>query len=317
MVDSITIWLSNEHYSQQQLDNLIHSLKAKRSITNSETGEVRLNGKYNGFRVWILNNAVKFVGSLSTYYYGNNAIDLTLENLERALDKLKRECPVPILRGDLWRLDIAECIQLSQPFSAYANSLLESPGYDMGRSINSVRYTKRNLVFTIYNKTNDAMEVPAYKKLLEDGKAACVLRIELRFMKLVRQQVMPNQKCLKVVQLYSCNLKAKLANAWMSHYAAISKRAVFKAAKLPSGKKDTLTFFTAYGLYAYGYDRAMKFIDDSALLRGWKPNRKSETKNACKKLCKSPDYTQTTEPIRELSAKIERSEIKKASAARL
>src|SRR5690606_13643925 len=133
-------------------------------------------------------------GSLPKFYYGDNVRSITPDKLNDVLLQLNDELGIPILKGDLTRIDVAESFPVKGSLLNYTNCLIETPNYYSSRDVHGIRYSKNNIVLAFYDKSSESIKSGEYYHYTEK-----VLRIELRLTSHLRRTLYPKSENLKAV----------------------------------------------------------------------------------------------------------------------
>lgn len=166
-IDTLQIRLLTSLVKPHQFDHLSNILKLDKEVIYKATGYASIVANYKNLKITINEKNIHVNGSLPKFYFGNNVQTFSSEQqVNDALKQLSTELGIPILKGDIVRVDVAISIPLNSNIAFYMKSLKETPGYgyayNEGRYINK-KYKKGNLVLAFYDKTLDATQ---YKSLL-------------------------------------------------------------------------------------------------------------------------------------------------------
>ena len=302
LIDSVHIRIHKSLISDQQLGKLLNTIDITHSFESHEYGNVCKKGRHKNFQVAINMNTVCVNGSLPKFYSGSNIENITFDEVTEALKQLAFELGIPVLRGDIARLDIAQCIPLENDLRYYFKDLLDTPDYERDRSTNGVRYTKSNLVLAFYNKNDDVIMNPdAFLKYRDQH----LMRIELRIMDRVRRTLMKNSKKLMAVQLFSSTFQNKLTEYWWKHYTAILKRRVILEHGDMKGWKDSKQYLMATALHQLTMTSWFDLVEIFASENNWESKVKSDVKASSRKVWENNKITTPNQYIRELEEKIE------------
>ena len=108
MIDSPYIRIDKSLISQSNLKKLVSKVDLTKESINHETGNKSIYGNYKNFKIAVNNKSVCVNGSLPKFVLGNNVESLSVSETSTALIELSNELSIPILKGDLTRIDIAE-----------------------------------------------------------------------------------------------------------------------------------------------------------------------------------------------------------------
>jgi hypothetical protein len=227
MIDSIHIRLHKAQLSQQQLNRVISITKPIKMVATTD-GEVRDIRGYKNFHVTVNPTTVTVHGSLTKFVLGHNIYNISYEQTRTALYQLQDELGIPILRGELARIDIGECFlfNINNPVHFF-NGLLDTPDYERStgeKLSHCVKYKQDNVLLTFYNKTHEAVMTP--RVAVPSGHI--VIRVELRIMKNVRRTLINRSPRFAVAYLLSYSFYRRLAQLWCKHYDNIIKRRIMK-----------------------------------------------------------------------------------------
>lgn len=295
MICSFDFCLSSRFYTEEQKTNLIDNVieNVKRSVnSNGELTEIR--GNIDNYRVTILPEKMFFNGSLSKSYLGSNVVELSRDDIPKALKNLKRRTQMPIQFADVIRIDLAVNVFLQNKYKTYLPYFGESYGYIKGRDqYGGLKYVRtcadQKIEIAIYDKLSElaanARNVYAIAKdALEGTGEKGIMRIEMRLKKSVRKTLLPSASRLTVVHLLSGGVNRKLIKLWKQHYAAIDKNLKLRLPSEIAGLKELKDVLAAKQIEAEGLDQVMLDIDEMAKTGNWSSKKKSTTKTEIKKL---------------------------------
>lgn len=305
MIDTVHIRIPLNLIPGNRVEELRRTFLDRGRITkNNDTNEFFAHGEFKNFNVTLGLKSVTVNGSLSKYYFGDNVRSLSPPQINDAIKKLSAELRLPLLKGDLVRVDVAESFPVHSNAQRYFNCLLETPNYGFSKDPHGVRYSKDSLCLVFYDKSGDAQK--SSDALIEYGDS--VLRIEFRVLKRVKGKVMKGKR-VKAVLLLSNVLKRRLATLWYQHYCNILKRAAFYELNQAKGWKDVERFLAASAINDLSLPVLLRQIDVLAHQNRWTTDSKCYVKKQCRTVYR--DYrTVKSSPIKELDQLVEQSAIK-------
>lgn len=303
MIDSIHIRLQRAELTTEQISTLLSRLIIKKTIERSN-GNVSYIGNYKNFNIAVNSETITLNGSLPTFLCGHNLKSMHHRENIKALMLLSQELGIPIMKGEIARIDVAETIPVNHSAIRYFISLDETPKYARFRHDNpshGLRYEKENVQLVFYNKTYEAMKYPdAYKEY--DSKN--LLRIELRIKFNVRRTLKNKIPKLAVLHLMSPSFFKTLAKYWLSTYNKIVKKR--RLLKYPHAKswntfQDYLTATAVIDKsYAFWYD----IVNITSLENGWDTRTKTNVTKKLKAIYTNSDYSVPNPYIAELNYKV-------------
>lgn len=299
MIDTVHTELSLTVISSKQLNNLRSIITGTETKYNHETASELLIGHYKNFQVTITDKRVTVNGSLSKYYFGNNVQTLSFSEVNIALLQLSKELGIPLLRGEIRRIDMALSIPLDHNIVKYYKSFADTPRYSKDTHKHGIRYTRGNIVLALYDKTFDAV---TSNQFTHGGD---VLRIELRIMKRVRRTVSPTAKKLFLLQLLSSTMKTKLVQLWIKHYTSIEIKKTFTDLTVAKGWKDCSKYLMLEGIKNIELCNWLNEIDQLAKVNNWSAETKSDVKKKSREVYSTSHLASKNDYIEEINQKID------------
>ncbi|MBS1625929.1 MAG: hypothetical protein JST83_18055 [Bacteroidetes bacterium] len=185
-------------------DERISSHKIYKSLSN-----LKITASANHFSI---------ENSLCKYYHGNNFTTLTYDDLQSAIEKLKRELgsKLPLDHAKVTLFDFGTNISLDKPAVQYLNLLVDSPGYDTYPYRPSGKYfskQRRQLLFYDKMATNEYPPPAFWDKNL--------LRYEIQYLDKLDKQF---GKYLYVKDLKRKGFFNQLLSQWRKEYFKVTKQ---------------------------------------------------------------------------------------------
>ncbi len=295
----------------ERLENLKHEVDGD-GVRHKMTGNIRNYGAV------ITADAIYLNGSLTKFFHGTNVLPLTIDEMREALNKLSDETGLPIYRGEVMRIDAAVNVFLSEKPKFYFRNLMETPGYDLQKNISTVKYTK--------DTTEMAQSFVFYDKMMEMRKndnatynelrGNNIIRIEDRYLKRARTQLMKSKRKFIVAHLLTTGLQKRLLKNWLTHYEAIEKNRKAQLTMDVDGYSDIRDIYLSLGIDANGgILNAMQYVDAVGKANGWnrniqgnKSNKTSKVKGLLKAAHRSAIWGETSHYISELNEAVAESE---------
>lgn len=303
MIDSIHIRLQRTELTTEQISTLLSRLIIKKTIEHSN-GRISYIGNYKNFNVAVHPKTITLNGSLPTFLNGHNLKSMPHWENIKALKQLSKELGIPIMKGEIARIDVAETIPVDNNIIRYFLSLDETPKfvrYRYDNPSNGVRYEKKNVILAFYNKTHEAMKhANAYR---EYGSKQ-LLRIELRINFNVRRTLKNKIRKLAVLHLMAPLFIKRLANYWLTTYHEIVKKR--RLLKYPHAKSwNTFQdYLTATALLANSYGYWYDVVNVTSLENGWDTRTKTNVTKKLKAIYTNCDYSVPNPYIAELDNKV-------------
>lgn len=184
MIDTIKLFIPAEELKHLDLlAELPLLLDADTVNYHQKNNHDYIEGKIDNITVSIYETGVSLFGSLSRFYFGDNFNTLSYNQIELAFKKLGEKLNIPIEKGKLQRLDIAENYIVEYPVFHYYQLLGDLPRYNRTEQSNGIYYNQTSFQICIYDKVNEKMN--KRKEIPEEFKGLNVFRYEFRFLKKV------------------------------------------------------------------------------------------------------------------------------------
>lgn len=304
MIDSIHIRLNKSLIKEEQLLKLGQIIQPKKQIEWITSDRRLLVGNYKNFQVTINRDTVCVNGSLPKFVFGHNLFTLSHTQIKQAIKLLSMELGLPLVKGEIARIDIAETIAVDNSIIRYLISMLDTPKYERYRTerrSDSVRYEKGNVDLVFYNKTYEALKFTDAHKHFGSKN---VIRIELRIKSNVRRTVMNHISQLYVLHLFSHSFMRRLATFWLNNYNSIIKRR--QLLKVPPAKSWNMfdEFLVAATLINDGLSFWNDILQIVAEENNWGARTKRTVRDKIISIYDSNNYSIGNPYVSELNAKI-------------
>lgn len=268
MIDTIHITIPKAIVAKEAVSNLSNIITIDKTTYSNSTGATAVMGYFRNFKVVIHNDNITLNGSLTKFIYGHNLVTMKPEEIMQAIIRLSKALGIPVVKGRITRLDVADNIPLKTPAIKIMSSFLETRGYVRStarRRQDGVRYLKGVTKFAIYNKTYDAYEHP---NSFVDFNS--VVRLEMRIAKNVRRTVFDTlKKPLYVLHLLSPSFLRRLAKIWYKHYEKLNKERVICEPPKLSGWGDFRNYLIGRQLLEVGIIDVQNCVDVIAETNNW------------------------------------------------
>ena len=112
MICSFDFYLRSDKYTTEQENNLIDNVleNVHRSV-NADGTLTAITGYVDNYRVTIKPDKIFFNGSLSKFYLMSNVVELSREDIPKALKELRRKTQMPIQYGDVTPIKQGQVVQ--------------------------------------------------------------------------------------------------------------------------------------------------------------------------------------------------------------
>lgn len=264
-------------------------------------------GNFKNFRIRLNDNGISITGSISRYYNGTNLHTLDIKKAREAISKLSDELHLPIKKGIIRRLDVAENFQMINEPSFYYPMLGETFNYRRLEQNNGIEYRQgkkrpghKGMVFydKIIQHRNCEELIPV------ELKNKYLLRYELRFLNRLREQFkMPE---INVSNIFTEVFYRKVTDIYQSEYFKIKKiRQMNNSFGKCSNVKQLQKQLLLSGIEKEGGELIV--LQNIERLRKENKLNKMQTnrlKNKVKSLCNTAQLTFESEAILELDKKV-------------
>lgn len=284
MVDSIHIRVPIEDITKEQLEALKQKIIISHKKESLLSGKQLMWGAYKNFKITISEKSVTINGSLTKFFRGGSngtAAPLTFAEIKAAILQLNAELEIPILKGQIARIDIAENIPLKKNIRYYFMVLLDTPKYERQRRKKNlgIIYLLNTVEMSFYDKANDMTEFLGEH----------VMRIECRIKSNVRRTLgMPKLRVAHL--LFPCTLE-RLAVEWVKHYDAIFKKRKLLFPGSVQMPKEFNEYAHAKAAFEMGYAEWLELIDLMAKEKGWSARAKKTVKNNASEYVHNEKYS--------------------------
>jgi hypothetical protein len=312
MICTLNMKFNRDELMEQSQNLFIEKLENVKDSVDNETGTVtKKTGNFKNFSVVISDEKLYLNGSLTKFYHGNNVLPLSIDEMKTALKMLKEETGLPVYMAEIMRIDVAVNLLLHFNPRQYFKYLKETPGYNLRRSHSGMLYLKDTgeitRAFSFYDKRSELKKND--HAVYEAIKGNNILRIEDRYMKRARTQLMPQFKKLRVGHLLSKTLQIRLLENWIKHYEKIAKdsspRLTFNVENYKQ-IRDNLATMAIHSIG--GLKKMIEYVDEVSMEKDWNSKKKNKVKTEIRNLCQSDFLGTSSHYIRELDNAIAESE---------
>lgn len=244
MIDTVTLW-----HETNEADNALKALTGKFVRTNEDTGEVWHTGNLENLKVKVKGQGVSVNGSLSRFFYGNNAISLTRDTTKQALEKVSDNLHLPMEQAKVYRLDIVQNLVMEKPIIAYMPQLIDAPYLkrDLYAGGEGVLFRNGQHALSFYDKQKELTKKHKPIPAIYAGKN--VLRYEDRFFRKVSEQL--KKEVLIASDLFEETFCAQALKKWGADYFLIKKIRKECVIKM-QGVKELEKSLAIFGLKEFG-----------------------------------------------------------------
>ena len=267
------------------------------------------SGIIGGLKVSVSRNAMNVKGqSLSKWYIGNNLQAMSIEDTQRAIERISDVIHLDFCRAFVNRIDVAQNFIMEQQPCEYFKQLgmcgsvkpapiKDGVYYFIGENTSLVFYDKSKEVLT---RGRNSVHIP------KEYVGKNILRFEKRYLRMVSKQLNWSDT-ITANMLYDSNFYTRLLQDWGSSYNQIQKINNHKLSfKEMVSSKDFKNKCIVYSVNSLGgYDEAIKEINEARergeLTRKQAHDRRKQIEKAFNEIgCK----TVTNSVICELDQKI-------------
>lgn len=304
MIDKIKIAI----YDFKLTDKNKKLIKFKHSKTTyDDYGTTYLNGDFYNFHYSLneSNNALIIAGSLTTFYYGDNSVNLPFSKLEDAFNKLALALDCNLKNAIVLTIEFGRNIPVSDLPEKYLRYLV------------SVNYLKTNTFYDstlyFYSKRRELIFYDKLKEMIKNKKRndsvfslnTNLLRYEI---KIKNPKEFFNSK-FQITPLDICkSINYKLMfDKWVDNFNSI--KCTGSILKLDTNKIKTVDDYFNFIVASFFYEKGFNvFLDDLELLKKlkWQTNKSVYTrlKTKAMNICNDKKYTVASELLEELKKKV-------------
>jgi hypothetical protein len=315
MIDTVDFFILRDEIDPITFREFLKRIKVMDFKWDGRESPIPSRGHLKNYRIAITTEKIFFTGSLSKFYFdGTNVFTLKKDEITEAIKKLKKETGLPIQKGIISRLHIADVVQLDFKMLHYFNHLGETPKFTRGFRPNEVKYHQFNNSFEIvfYDKIKEMRKNdPNMAKQLEENDFTNLMKIEVRVNKDTRAKLIPKARKLMMVHLMSGTFQNKLANLWMDSYKEIHKKQAYEIPKTIEDFKSLRNILASIGISMFDVNALCAEIDVIADKSGWDAPKRSKTKSKIIELYKIQYEETQSKYIKELNQKVKESTIAK------
>jgi len=258
MIDTIKL---NALVGNEECLRIAKLLDKKYTVLNDKEDNVKVEGKFNNFKIQIFRSSIFVIGSLPKYCKGTNLEVLTLQEIRDAIDRLSEELGVNFWVAKATRIDIGANIEVRKPIHHYLNVLKgisKFKKYGYSDSTLEFRNSKESIIF--YDKIT---EMRAHKRDIPSyfwGKK--ILRFELRMIGSLKYSL---DEDTLLEDILSEDVFNQLICRWYKRYNAIKKvpAPCLEAVPKDCTLKDFMNIIISAGIYSIGYDNIINDLDAS------------------------------------------------------
>lgn len=304
MTDTIGIYQHRDNIADNDYNNLINC--ADTTTYNNITQTYRHTGTLGNFKIFVFDQGVSFIGSLSSLYHGSNFYSLNRQTLPLAVSLLEDSLNIPLRNGKITRLDLAQSIILDHHPNAYLKYFGMCNYHQRLEHQNGIehRNSERNSLF--YNKKEECRKkkkpVPREFETLNIGR----FETRLQGANSVNRQMGTNN--LALGDLCIPAIYNQMYQVWGKSFDAIEKITdgiEFKT-ELFLQPKQLCNQLMFEGIKSYGGPIGLRNRLATAKRSGVfkTPKQYSSAKRKVRLLNSIPDLTMTSPLIAELEQKV-------------
>ena len=219
MIDSIKITLSDE-VLRGRPDMDTSTMDLIENGYNHRENYTYATYQLDNFRVRVYKHQIVLIGSLSKFYASNMPHTLSDPEIKLAINELCRRTGLPLWRGEMQLIDIADNFIMEHPVQYYLDCCKDTPKYKRIDAYGSTLYYKKDGIdIRIYDKAKEVKEKSRGQISFDDDN---VLRFELSINKRVNRRL--KIKKAKVAMLLSTTIRDRLKLLWLKEFMAIHKQ---------------------------------------------------------------------------------------------
>lgn len=306
MFDTVNLWLSKERSGEIDLLKKI-PLYLSGITEHKKDEQVYLSGQFGNYKVNVSEHGISLKGSIAKYFLPDNYHTLTRGDSQRAFEMIADELHLPIDRAKVTRIDLAQNFIVKYSPEAYYSYLGDCVHYKRLVQPQSLYYSNGLRTKLFYNKIAEGkkqgLPIPGI------WQGANVLRYEFRFTSRLPYQFNLPEVTPKV--LFDESFYIALVKRWVQEYEAINKLHLinFNLTEMKS-PKDFLRQMALMKIKEIGQNNAMKLVEDLRAKHVFdNPEYYSRLKAEIKKLCKTPEFTSSSELVEELNKKVSEAKV--------
>ncbi len=202
--------------------DFINEVGAKIKVDIKKSNEFKVIGTLKNLRVYIEREFIRIEGSLPKYYYGTNLKPLSYSEIGLIIDELSEKLGIPLRDADIFRIDMAENIEVKNSPQSYFSFLGDLARFDRIMRKGTLYYEQGWCKLCFYDKIVEASKHNDLY-LTEELLSKNILRYEVRYMrdwlkKYFGRNIKVWEICNGTVDVY-CELIAK----WFLIYENIVK----------------------------------------------------------------------------------------------
>ncbi len=308
MIDTVNIVLNMRDLPQKGYNGRIRQcLENIKDIIDSANNVECFFGNHRNMKIMVKGDQVTIMGSLTKYLYNENFTVLTKADIKISLKQLSKSLGIPVERGTLTRIDIADNFFVQEIPNNYLESLISiNRAYtDCRKGTKYFHRSRQTLVFYDKIKELDKNDPITSKRFKLKYGHQNVLRYELRLMR--KLPALLNVPKVKVALLYSSSFLNKLALQWVNHYDLVNKNKL-QINKLILTAKQFQMFLIYKGLKTYGnIDDVTKWINQMKIINSWDAMTTSRIKRLIKDVLNHNYLVEDSDLMNELNEKIKNS----------
>jgi hypothetical protein len=301
--DTVNHWLPIERAGTKNLLSHCSNFLENKTTSESEKGNY-VSGHLGNLKIFVNSYGIKFTGSLSKWYLGDNIQDITRGDTKRAIEKLSDYTQLPIKDSVIKRVDFGEGLIMNEIPNAYYPLLGQLRHFTRLEQKTTINYLNPNKELIFYNKIveskNKRVEIPTFLK------NSNLLRYEMKFC-----NDLPNQMNMSEVlmsNLYEETFYMKIIDNWEQHFKQIFKirKSSFKSKEMIK-PNDIIDELTLIGIQTLGYDSVLNMVEEAKRKGLFEyPKYVTRAKTMVKDLMSKESLTEPNELMLELERKINR-----------
>lgn len=204
-----------------KLDRVAERLENTNTKKNTETGDFRIYGCMENYKVNVSFKGVHITGSLSQYHYGNATDTLTRYTTQLAIERMSDRLQLNIADAYVTRMDVAANIPVSKPVPYYLTTYGDKPHFKrLKLTETSLRYDTQRRSLALYDKANE-LKIKKYDvppSLANQN----LLRYEMRLTKRIAAQMGRNAR-VTAGDLFNERFYVDALQLWKNEYKTIPR----------------------------------------------------------------------------------------------
>jgi len=207
MYDTVNLWLAKEDISSKDFFTELSDINE----WHNEKQGYSYRGKLKNYIVSVYENGISLKGSLAKYYLDNNIETLTMEMIQKTIEKLSNELHIDLRQAKVSRLDIGAVIPTKHPPYEYFHYLGNKPRFKRLEVVQgeTIYYNNHQRQLAFYDKAKEAAV-----------KGTNLLRYELRYKCRFKKQLKTD---VIASMLYDETFYQSIVQNWFNEFQTIQK----------------------------------------------------------------------------------------------